>query len=85
MLVSKIDPSTSVSKAPQPSPWNILAAMFCAESLPVLIFHAEPMNISTIELKYTGRLPHTLANITLPIPEKAENISGTAVRAATDV
>lgn len=27
--VSYIDPRTRVSKAPQPSPWNILAVMHC--------------------------------------------------------
>ena len=82
--VSYIDPSTSVSNAPHPSPWKTRAAMHSLKLSSVLMFHMVPTKSSIAETRYTGLLPKTLAAVTQARPAKAETISGAAVRAVAE-
>lgn len=79
-----MDARTSVSNAPQPSPWNTLAAMLSLKLSSVLIPQIDPMNSAATEARYTGLLPHTLAAVTQASPEKAETTKGTAVSAVAE-
>ena len=82
--VSYIDPSTSVSNAPHPSPWKTRAAMHSLKLSSVLMFHMVPTKSSIAETRYTGLLPKSLAAVTQARPAKAETISGAAVRAVAE-
>lgn len=77
-----MEPSSKVSKAPQPRPWSTRAPMHEAKPSPATEAQTEPATRSRAEARYTGRLPQSLAAMEPARPVTVDKMTGTEVSAA---